>query len=256
MSASGDGRQPPVREDPRRGRAVPLAPLLRVLVEPLVREHPLVGRRAHRHRADAGEERAEALRSAAAVSRDLEQPVERVVRVGDVPVDAGRGEVLRPRHPRILPHRLRTPVRTIRGAMGESQYERIEGSGVGPVRRVPVLPPRPGLATAPDRRAGRRQGRVRGGRRRVRGSDGGPACLLDGRCATRGRLLPLVDHASATTTCSSSAPRSTARRSRAGSRRRTRTSARRSRPSTRTRSASARAASRRATRRTSSSTRS
>ena len=73
-------------------------------------------------------------------------------------------------------------MRTIRGAMGERQYERIEGSGVGQYvgyRFFPSTPPGDGSRST----SGRRQGRLRGGRRRVRRSHGGPARLHDDRCA-------------------------------------------------------------------------
>jgi hypothetical protein len=56
-----------VREDPAWGVAVVGAPSLRVREEVVVIEHPLEGRGAHRHRADAGEEPLETLRTLDAV---------------------------------------------------------------------------------------------------------------------------------------------------------------------------------------------
>ena len=123
-----------------------------------------------------------------------------------------------------------------------------------PVRRVHVLPGRPGVAAPAGRGAGGGEGRVRRGGRRVRRAVRRPPRLLDDRRAARDRLLPLEDHASATRISASSARRSTRRRSPAGSRRRTRTSRRRRRRSTRRRAGRARSC--RRDRRTSSSTRS
>ena len=56
-------------------------------------EDPFVGRGAHRHRADPGHERGEAV-SHRVGGPDLEQPVQGVPGGSDEPVDAGRGVVL------------------------------------------------------------------------------------------------------------------------------------------------------------------
>ena len=63
-----------------------------------------------------------------------------------------------------------------------------------PVRRVQLLPGRPRLAAAADRRARRRQGRVRRGGRGLGRPHGRAARLLGHRRAAGMRLLPLEDH--------------------------------------------------------------
>ena len=65
----------------------------------------------------------------------------------------------------------------------------------GPVRRVRLLPGRPGLAAAPRGGARGRQGRVRRGRRGVGRPHGRAARLLGDRRAARHGLLPVEDHA-------------------------------------------------------------
>ena len=93
---SWNRRQRPMGEDPARGVAVVRVPLLRMIEQTLVIEHPLVGRRAHRHRADIAEEAHEVLFSRRPL--DLEEPVKRGVVVGYVAVEARRCVVLRFRH--------------------------------------------------------------------------------------------------------------------------------------------------------------
>src|SRR5436190_4138308 len=61
-------------------------------------EHPFVGRRAHRHSADRGEEAREC--GVAFRPLDFEEPVERVVLVGDVAVESRGRVVLGLRHAR------------------------------------------------------------------------------------------------------------------------------------------------------------
>src|SRR5437764_6097787 len=64
----------------------------------LVFQHPLVGRRTHGEGADIGEEGLE--RTAVTARIRFEQPVETVLGIGDVAVDARRRVVLRFRHDR------------------------------------------------------------------------------------------------------------------------------------------------------------
>ena len=77
-SRVGHDRQLPVREDPARDVVRPL-PLRRILARELVVEDPLIRRRAHCQRADAGDEVAVVHRPVVLVPA-REQPVERVVR--------------------------------------------------------------------------------------------------------------------------------------------------------------------------------
>src|SRR6185436_3502085 len=68
----------------------------------VVVEHPLVGRRSHRHRTYLREEARERI-IVTLRSIDFEEPGERVVLVRDVPVEARRREVLRLGHAATLP---------------------------------------------------------------------------------------------------------------------------------------------------------
>jgi hypothetical protein len=85
-----------MREDPARDVVGPL-PLGRVLALELVVEDPLVGRRAHRQSADLGDEVA-VVPVPLLVPPAREQPVERVVRIGDEAVERRRGVVLGKAH--------------------------------------------------------------------------------------------------------------------------------------------------------------
>ena len=84
------------REDPGRDLVGPL-PVHRILVGELVVEDPLVRRRAHRKRADAGDELG-VVQEALAVLIACEEPLERVVRIGDEAVERRRRVVLREAH--------------------------------------------------------------------------------------------------------------------------------------------------------------
>src|SRR5215211_1533455 len=102
----------PVGEHPARRVPVVAAPLVRLLEQVVVLEHPLVGRRPHRHRAHIGEERFERM-LAVSLAVDFEEPVERVVLVGDEPVERRRGVVLRLRH---AGHSASPPAAAVSGA--------------------------------------------------------------------------------------------------------------------------------------------
>ena len=93
---SGTAVSSPAREDPARQVVRPL-PLRRVLVGELVLEDPLVRRRAHRERADPGDELV-VVEGPSAVLVPREEPVERVVRVRDEAVERRRRVVLREAH--------------------------------------------------------------------------------------------------------------------------------------------------------------
>ena len=82
-----------VGEHPDRAVVVELLPLLGVLGEVAV-EHPVVRRRAHDQRPDPADERVPA--AVVLAVRHLEEPVERVVLVGDEAVERAGGEVRRP----------------------------------------------------------------------------------------------------------------------------------------------------------------
>jgi len=87
-----DDRQLPVCEDPARHVLGPL-PLRRILAGELVAEDPFVRGRSHRDCADAGDELGVAQRPVL-LALAAEQPLQRVVRVGDEAVEAGRRVVL------------------------------------------------------------------------------------------------------------------------------------------------------------------
>ena len=87
-----------VGEYPGRNVAVERRPLVRMVEQRLVLQHPLVGRRTHGEGADIGEEGLE--RTAVTARIRFEQPVETVLGIGDVAVDARRRVVLRFRHDR------------------------------------------------------------------------------------------------------------------------------------------------------------
>src|SRR5262249_60269456 len=77
----------------------PPPPLCRVGQQVLVLDDPLVSGRAHGHRADPGEELAElllpgGLRLFGSPRLCLEQPLQRVLGIGDEPVDARRNQIL------------------------------------------------------------------------------------------------------------------------------------------------------------------
>src|SRR4051794_14258471 len=67
-------------------------------------EHPLIGRGSHRHRAYAAEKALERV-VVTSCTIDLEQPIERIVLVCDVPVQARCRVVLDLRHAVTLPGR-------------------------------------------------------------------------------------------------------------------------------------------------------
>src|SRR5688572_30669226 len=56
QGSTGNRRETSVAEDPARGLSVVAVPLIGIVEEAQVLEHPLVRRRAHRHRTDRGEE--------------------------------------------------------------------------------------------------------------------------------------------------------------------------------------------------------
>ncbi len=85
-----------VREHPSRDLVRP-APLLARLFRELVLEDPLIGGRPHCESADAGDE-VRVVERPFAILIAREQPVERVVLVGDEPVQARRRVVLRETH--------------------------------------------------------------------------------------------------------------------------------------------------------------
>src|SRR5262245_18852019 len=88
-----------MREDPAWRIAVELAPRVRSLQQPLMLDEPLVCRGSARHSADITEEgREPVLLRLLIAARNLEQPVERVVFVGDEPVEGGRRVVDRVAH--------------------------------------------------------------------------------------------------------------------------------------------------------------
>ena len=89
-------RQVPVGEHPAGPVLVVALPLLGVREQVVVGEHPLVGRRPHHHRADAPDELVPG--PVVRVAGHLEEPVERVVVIGDEPVQRGGGEVDDPGH--------------------------------------------------------------------------------------------------------------------------------------------------------------
>ena len=89
IAAPGTIWKLPVCEDPARDVAGPL-PLSRGLVRELVVEDPLVRRRSHREGADAREELGVVQRSGRRSLVAREQPVERVIIVGDEPVERRR----------------------------------------------------------------------------------------------------------------------------------------------------------------------
>src|SRR6266508_3562480 len=95
-SRVGDDRQLAVCEDPARDLVRPL-PLGPILVRELVVEDPFVRRRPHRHRTDAGDELAVVQRPVV-LALAGEQPVQRVVGVGDKAVEGGRRVVLSEAH--------------------------------------------------------------------------------------------------------------------------------------------------------------
>jgi hypothetical protein len=87
----------PMREDPTRRLPVVGVPLLRVIEQMVMIEHPLIGRRSHRHRAYVGEKARERV-LVTFRTIDLEEPIERIVLVRDVPVEARCRVVLGLRH--------------------------------------------------------------------------------------------------------------------------------------------------------------
>ena len=94
-----------MREDPARRLTVVAVPFIGVIEEILVVDHPLVRGRSHRHRAYPREEACERI-IVTLLSIDIEEPGERVVLVGDVPVEARRCQVLRLGHAATMPSRV------------------------------------------------------------------------------------------------------------------------------------------------------
>src|SRR6478752_2339969 len=93
------GGQLAVAEDPAGAPAVGPAP--GVVQQLFVPEYPLVGGRAHGQRADLSVElvvQITGCRLSLRSSFGLEQPVQRVARIGNEAVEAGGSEVLRLRH--------------------------------------------------------------------------------------------------------------------------------------------------------------
>ena len=91
-----------MREDPAGRLPVVGIPLLRVIEQMIMIEHPLIGRRSHRHRAYVSEKARERL-VVTFRAIDLEEPIERIVLVRDVPVETGCRVVLGLRHAVTLP---------------------------------------------------------------------------------------------------------------------------------------------------------
>src|SRR5262249_31583757 len=86
----------PVREHPARDVVGP-PPLARILVRELVAEYPLVRRRPHRESADLLDELGVVQRPGPILVAG-EEPVERVIHVGDEAVERGRRVVWRGAH--------------------------------------------------------------------------------------------------------------------------------------------------------------